>query len=361
MSEITIHKNLYYAVECFNNLISNKDVKKLILLSDYYRIPVILHNIVLNELLCMQHKLFKYHLADRYYNDLKLDVFKMSTNEVSDRWFTFLYETTLKASLDEIFEIQDAFDGYNNVLNNYTWNEALDQIKKSDDDIYTNDNDYRLSKEIIRREPQYRKYKYLVVEEIIDLFHFFLQFITIVEEHKLSNIYLLEHDKITNTTFYDYIINPKNETFINETYTMLSLKSTHIKNDYFLDFYCSNCSDLSTRLLLLVKYARDLMRKIKWKPWKNYPDNYYDTTILGNITESARYNYKELLHFFYDIIKGTPELSVIEDKHISDYIIGFNEIKEYIRNNPLCTTITMLYIIYMSKNKENIERQNNNY
>jgi len=267
--------------------------------------------IVLRECLEAQYDMMRENLNSnmikkRYFNS------NISGKELLNALYQHIYSHNHIALTDEIFETLDA----NNIKN----------------EKYLKCEDTELA-------------ELLIAEEIIDTFHFILEYTILLEEHYLLT--LENPDKITvdNLPFY-YI---HKNSFWKGVLAMLYKESNHIlhyinengeveinkiiaNSDYFL---------LINFLKEMLKNNRDFIRLCNFKDWKHYPDNYYSPYLFGELFKINREMYVNCVNALSFTFNSLIKYLDVDIEYSTENILK------------------LMYAVYMATREENIRRQNN--
>lgn len=267
----------------------------------------------------MRKNLNKNSVNKRFYSS------DLSGKKLLNAYYQHMYMHNHIALEDELYEIVEAIEKYNQT-NDYEQNLPPNE----------------LSEKLFRR-------KMLILEEIIDAFHFILEYTDIIEEHYRLQ---LTYDTIYNADILMHNVTDPGKLEDDIIY-MIRNEGPHIvtwlESRHFSEKFVSlnkeeswnSCNN--THIIALHRLNRDFMRKINFKDWKNYPEDFYSPSKFGELNEINRMMFSELfmlfennMQFIYDLI---PDIKY--------------------RTTVLIEIFSNMYGIYMAKREENIRRQNN--
>lgn len=290
------------------SIVKNKDIIK-------EKLNYILNldvNVVLSECLEAQYEMMRENLNQkmikkRYFNN------DLQGKELLNALYQHIYSHNHIALTDEIFEALDA-----NTIKN-------EKYSKGDDTELT---------------------ELLVAEELIDMFHFILEYTILLEEHY---ILVLEYpENITVDRLSYYYVHKKNS-FWRGVLSMLYKESGHIlhyineniKTDNEADRAPnSEHSSITDYLEKLLRNNRDFIRLCNFKDWKQYPENYYSPYVFAELFRINREMY----------VNCVSALSFV-----------FNFLVKYLNVDlqySVENLLKLMYAVYMAKREENIRRQN---
>lgn len=284
MSKVTINNNLNPALELFNT-IQDKSPE----------------NLLFN---CLQ---MQANLLRKYYNkkviEEKLYLPKDEPiKKVINYYYKHVYIHNFLALHDELFEINNAFD----VVSNYNKNADL------------------------------------LIEEIIDVFHFVLQYVVFIKENMV--LYETMQNNLTLDGFSKLIIDRENSTeeekkFFIDFNDSLKLESKAMEtasktNQYYVHEYDTSEHSI---LFRMIKYNRDILRHLNWKHWKDYSEDFYDILKFSYMLDLNR----KIFNNLYSLLERT-----VTNKHYTAQK-DLNNMSVY----------ELFFIFYVSKNIENAMRQ----
>ncbi|MDD3263436.1 MAG: hypothetical protein PHT94_00910 [Candidatus Nanoarchaeia archaeon] len=229
--------------------------------------------------------------------------------------YQHIYNHNYIAMNDEIFEVQDAVNNYYNKVKFY----------KNKEDLYNS--------------------SLLICEEIIDVFHFILQYTALLEEH--YQITLIENKNHFNNSNLEYYYVEDNK-FSRQVYEMLLNEGNHIITYLYSNNAINfNISDISynyyDNYMNLFSLNRDFIRNCNFKDWKQYSDTYYDSMRFGTLFTLNRKMYAACINL---IISSIPFINrMLENDNLELDKANKNDVYKFI------------YGVYMAKNNENIRRQ----
>lgn len=268
---------------------------------------------VINECLKTQYKAVrnvfqKDTIKKRHFSE------SIKPNELLDSFYQHLYSHKFIALTDEIYEVIDAMDTF------------LDAEKDSE---------------------KYFNASLLIVEELIDTFHFILEYTAELEEH--YQITLCAKENINYNSMLYYFTGENN--FSNNVFKMLESEGSHIFSylidNKYLDIVKINKYTHVANPYTMLKINREFVRKTNFKDWKNYKENFYDAYVFGELFELNR----QLYACFFQLLQDKTWLSSVykliktEDKNIE---LNLDSTKDIFK---------IIYGIYMSKMAENLRRQ----
>lgn len=313
MSLVTIIEN--------KDIITNKidNIRSLNYESTYELCGYVLSECLMKQYEMMRKNLNKNSVSKRFYSQ------ELNGKNLLNAYYQHMYMHNHIALEDEIYEIIEAIEKYN-------------YINMHEQDLTTNE----FNEKFFRR-------KMLILEEIIDAFHFILEYTDIIEEHyRLQLTYntmyntdmlmrsVTEESKLESDIMY--MIQNEGPHII----TWLESRQFSTKLDQTIKEYpWQERNDLHIKSLH--RFNRDFIRKINFKDWKNYPEDFYSPSKFGELNEINRMMFSELfmlfennMDFLYDLIPNCKS-----------------------RSGVMCDIFTNMYGIYMAKREENIRRQNN--
>ena len=255
----------------------------------------------------MRNVLNKNMIAKRHFDST------VKGNELLDTLYQHIYSHNFVALTDEIFEVEDAIDTY----------------KASD-----------------KNTEKSKNAKLLVVEELIDTFHFILEYTALLEEH--YQLILCENKEaitVDSLTYYMCNENPFSQR-VNE---MLDQEGTHIFsyliNSKYIDLNITDSNISLASPYKMMKVNREFIRKTNFKDWKVYPSDYYGVYKFSELFELNR----QLYASFFQMIQDKKWMEAIKELLVdTNYDININSTVD---------TFKVVYGIYMAKNAENIRRQ----
>lgn len=315
------------------NLYKDDDFNKLIL------------DQLIRECLLMQYHLLSDHLAK---NSLNKRNYKddLSGNDLVFSYYTHHYKHNNIALNDECLETITAYEKYM---------KFTEDIRFFTKEEFENKLDNKL---------------FLILEEIIDMFHFILQYNIFLEEH--MHLTLLDDDVknsisqkslsryISNDTKYNYILNEtlKIEAAHINTYLLNELNVLNIgvdKSKLTDEAFINKCLDI-------FKINQDFVRTTAFKDWKNYENTYYTPAKFTELFNINRLMYKNMMELLLIFINKHHDILVKRIEHLFNVNNYFNEGTTYMTaykytEYKLFLIVAFINAIYMSKNEENIRRQ----
>lgn len=268
--------------------------------------------IVFKECLEAQYDMMRENLNSnmikkRYFNS------NISGKELLNALYQHIYSHNHIALTDEIYETKDAL--------------LLEEIK------HWNSEDTELA-------------ELLTVEELIDTFHFILEYTILLEEHYLLT--LEEPSKITvdSLPFYYVCKNSFWQGVLSMLYKEAFHILQHVKDNVTIDEEIASRANFGEEYIrgflnLMASNNREFIRLCNFKDWKQYPEDFYSPYLFGELFKINRDMYinciSALSLTFYSMVKFL-DLDL-----------------EYSLDNVLY----LMYAVYMAKREENVRRQNN--
>jgi len=268
---------------------------------------------VINECLKAQYKMVrnvlqKNTLRKRHYSS------DINTNDLLDSLYQHIYSHKFIALTDEIYEVKD----------------AINIFKASEENTEKYDNS-----------------ALLVVEELIDTFHFILEYTATLEEH--YQITLCNKENINFDSLEYYFANEND--FSDRVFKMLESEGTHIFS-YLVDNKLIDVKETNKFKTLadpykMLRINREIIRKTNFKDWKNYKEDFYSVYKFGEMFELNRQLYASFFQMMQDErwLKAVKKLIQSTDEKIE---ININSVKDVFK---------IVYGVYMGKLSENLRRQ----
>lgn len=279
---------------------------------------------VFSETLVAQYKMMRDYLNrnslnKRFFSD------DLENRELLNAYYSHMYMHNHIAFEDEVFEAIDAINSLNQV------NIPSDKFKLK---------------------------KLLVLEELIDIYHFLLEYTCILKEHILMQVECIKFNEdakdFTSLDLEKFLTIDDNfglERYEDRQYNVfdfIRLEGKHIASDVF-----SARSSKSTPASLLdihymsswldlLRLNREFIRNCSFKDWKNYPEDFYNAVrfaILTNITRKMYYLFIQIFSYY------NHYANVLYDDEPVFTSYNYND------------TLQLIYGIYMAKRFENIRRQ----
>lgn len=283
-----------------------------------------LGGIVFSETLEAQYKMMRDYLNrnslyKRFFSD------DLENRELLNAYYSHMYMHNHIAFEDEVFEAIDAINGLNHV------DESPEKFKLR---------------------------KLLVLEELIDIYHFLLEYTCILKEHVLMHVECAKF----NETARDFTVDDL-EKFLTiddsfglehyedrqyNVYDFIRLEGRHIASDVF-SYKFSKSTPVSLlglhcvpSWLNMLYLNREFVRNCNFKDWKNYPENFYNAIKFAELTNITRKMYYLFMQIFSYYNHYANVLYDDEPKFTS-----YNYVD----------SLQLIYGIYMAKRSENIRRQ----
>ncbi len=270
---------------------------------------------VITECLRSQYKMMRNVLNKNMLAKRNLNISNPEIHELFDTLYQHIYMHNFTALTDEIYEVDDAIENYYKAL------------------VGMPDKEKLLNSEL------------LICEEIIDMFHFILEYNALLEEHyQIVLLPQLKHFPM------DYLYIGDSE-FSNKVYEMINSEGSHVLS-YLVDREYIDLENIESdsnldEIHTIMKLNRNFIRKCNFKDWKKYPKDFYDTCKFTELFEINRTMYascfqmlKIWMHSLEELVQSVDPTITLTDTNMKDFF-------------------RILYGVYMAKNAENIRRQNN--
>lgn len=297
---------------------------------------------LMKECLITQYYLLSHHLAKNSLNKRNYDD-KLYGDDLLFNYYTHQYKHNNIALNDECLEIISANEKYIEFLSNKELKNTLTKKEYQD----------KLNNKI-----------FLILEEIIDVLHFILQYNILLEEH--MHLSLLDDDirkDITQKSLLKYITN--NTKYNDILIKTLEVEAAHINTYILNEMYEKKYEDVGVndffndKIFNIFRLNQEFIRLTAFKDWKNYEKTYYNPTKfteLFNINRNMYINIIELLTAFISkdyVIDKINELIDFEH-YTKDININY---EKYPKEYNISLIMILVNAIYMSKNEENVRRQ----
>lgn len=356
MSLVSIYKNKelirhFYEINKYS-IIDNKTNLRIKTNSQEYVTKVI------SDCLLYQYDMMRKYLNINAINKRFFDS-NLKGDELLDAWYQHIFSHNYIALNDEYYEVYDAlykFAKNSKLLENECNNEAITIAKeealiKIKDKIFMSD--------------------LLITEEVIDAFHFILEYVIITEELYQLMLEVNREDITVNNLEYFFVDCSDDNKFYNAVKTMLDKEASHIasyilNNDY-REMFEQSCVDINNKDMLVLfntKINRAFVRETNFKDWKKYDfRQFYSQLKFANLFILTRNMFMGLIYMIHMLTNNfdsvrkmlNTELNYDCDTDYEDIYVSEDEDEEY--NYFMNYIFSFLYAIYMSKREENIRRQ----
>jgi len=311
-----------------NKSIFDREVKKIrsivsqnnVTLDEEHIGGIVFSETLQKQYIMMRENLNLNSIRKRYFSN------ELKNRELLNAYYQHMYMHNHIAFEDEIFEASDAIDSLTN-------NFKRDKIDLN---------------------------KLLVLEELIDIYHFLLEYTCLLKEHFLMQVECLRQNEngkdftvqdlenfLTLDTNFGVEVNDNKKFNI---FNFLDFEGKHIARDIFsrqnINEFYSYLSTIRPGLFLfeLLRLNREYIRNCNFKDWKNYPNDFYDIikfTNLTNITRKMYYLFMRTFAYYADFI---------DVLYNNEYVF---------RSSCYIDALYVIYGVYMAKRSENIRRQHN--
>jgi len=263
------------------------------------------------------------------------------------KYYSHIYMHNYTAINDEFYEVLAALDKYEKSL-------------KSNDPV------------------KFEKAGALIIEELIDVFHFLMEYQIFLEEHK----YFLNYDNVDKLSQISFIYNISTVDYIGPILKRKLLDSAvntinrynNIKNTdedkskgeiVFTSDPLVVIDFIKDSIYKMLKINQVFIRKTSFKDWKVYnPDTYYNDEKFEELNKI----YQELALEYLNLMKNIAKFDILNLGSLKllfyDFYVNIQEelgyLNKYRTPNPDISCDDLLVIIagiYMDKNKENVRRQ----
>lgn len=320
MSKVTLLNNK-------SEIIDNIDkIRDMAVEHDKSRLEEYIGGIVFSETLQKQYTMMR---EDLNLNSIRKRYFtnELKNRELLNTYYQHMYMHNHIAFEDEVFE---AYDAIGNLLNS-TKQDKIDLCKL------------------------------LVLEELIDVYHFLLEYTCLLKEHFLMQIECTKQNEAGKdftvrdlerylTVDSNFGIETHDDGCQYNIFDFLDFEGKHIASDIFCPsnidkFYGYLSTTQSDQFLFeLLRLNREFVRNCNFKDWKNYSVNFYDIVKIASLTDITRKMYYLFIKTFVYYIDFVNVLYDDEYPYSgSDYL----------------DALYIIYGIYTAKRSENIRRQHN--
>jgi hypothetical protein len=288
---------------------------------------------VLSETILAQYDMMRAHLNK---NSIRKRFFSedLKNMDLINAYYGHMYSHNHIAFEDEVFETYDAYKSLAKLIQDPVKNEEKIKLKKI-----------------------------LVLEELIDIYHFLIEYTCIMKEHlhmifeyetRKRQGYDLTLDDMTKflTTDYNFGSEILDNNEVYNIFYSLDMEGRHIASDIFSRDFDTvfnvelDRTNITEALMTLLYYNREFVRITNFKDWKNYPESYYNLIKFAELNTILRKLYKIYFEIFSWFNLFASEL--IRDMNFKHS----NEVS-------FVDTLKIIYTIYMAKRTENIRRQQN--
>lgn len=326
--------------------------------------PDLFNKYIMSQCCLKQHEWIRDNLMSKFVKDRHYDD-DFTGYQLVNNFFGFMYMHNYIATMDEIYEARDAQDKY-----------------KHNFDIVHNMliNGRNHTSEFEEARNRLNLAGKLVIEELIDVFHFLLQYTTLLQQHQLIMLELGQEHGIFRVTDLEYWLTNKGENlgkFVSEhieragrhidlfeiTYDDFSIDKIYDYFDHYdsvYDFY----KKFDKVLDELIELNRNFIRETNFKGWKEYPDNYYSVVKFTNLQHYVLKMYNVLLNCAIPIYSFilTDFMSIETYNNSKTYRTElFSDDKTYLTIDyeilDINTIMKTVYAVYLAKRDENIRRQ----
>ena len=326
--------------------------------------PDLFNKYIMSQCCLKQHEwvrdnLLTKYVKDRHYAD------DYSGYSLVNNFFGFMYMHNYIAIMDEIYEAKDAQLKYKT-----NFELVQKEMKKGLD----NREAIESAKDKLNLAGK------LVIEELIDVFHFLLQYTTLLQQHQLVTLELNQEHSVFRVEDLEYWLTNKGDNlgkFVSEhieragkhidltdiqydNYSINSIYNYFSLNDGIYDFF----NKFDDVLDDLIELNRNFIRETNFKGWKEYPDNFYSVVKFTNLQNYVLKMYNVLLNCaipiysfvladFMPIETFQNSKSFFADIYVDDVTAITTKYEIYDIN----TIMKVVYAIYLAKRDENIRRQ----
>lgn len=313
-----------------------------------------------NQFQWVRDNLTRKYISDRHYDE------GFNGYQLVNNFFSYMYSHNYIATMDEIYE---AIDAQNKYIKRF--NELTVETKKGLSNGVAIEN-ARKRLDLAGK---------LIIEELIDVFHFLLQYTTILHEHQIIMLKLKDDPSVfTKKELESYLTNKKDDMNI-EIGEHILRAGLHIDvNDISYGIFSSDWISLFVNedstviedlyiafndvMNELVKLNRDFIRETNFKGWKEYDVDFYSITRFTNLQNTLLKMYNILLNcaipLYSYILEDFMSDSVLKNsKSITNdlYIDNITMVTSRYTIYDINTIMKVVYAIYMAKRDENIRRQ----
>lgn len=253
----------------------------------------------------MRNVLNKNMLKKRHYSK------DTTSKELLDSLYQHLYTHKFAALSDEIFEVQDAIDIYTNGTKN---------TDKSNNALL------------------------LISEELIDTFHFILEYTVLLEEQYQLKL-CTDNDNLSVDSLEYYFLGEND--FSRRVIKMLEEEGSHIFS-FLYNNYLNNNETLNLNSpASMMRINREILRRTNFKDWKVYPDDFYGAFKFTELFELNRKMYVSFFQMFQDS-RSLEAVKNLIDSVDRDVKLDIESIGDVFK---------LVYGTYMGKLEENLRRQ----
>ena len=283
-----------------------------------------LGGVVFSETLEAQYRMMRDHLNK---NTIRKRFFDQSlkNKELLNTYYSHAYTHNHVAFEDEVFEVLDAVNGLSDV------SETPERVKLK---------------------------KLLVLEELIDVYHFLLEYSCLLKEHTLMQIECAKYGErkkdFTVADLERFLTLDDNfgvEYYEGRKYNVfdfLRLEGKHVSYDVFSREFSLNLHGIpfdcggKQALFYLFQLNREFVRNCNFKDWKTYSEDFYDAVKFAGLNNVVRKMYYVFMRVFSSYVHFVNVL----------YTNGVRFAK-----SNYADSLQVIYGIYMAKREENIRRQ----
>lgn len=186
----------------------------------------------------------------------------------------------------------------------------------------------------------------LVIEEVIDVFHFLLEYIILLEE--FSCIMLMNDVDVINVLHLDSIyVDCNNSLIYNNTTEMLNKESAHLASEIIETdnrIKANDSSLIPSNFTEFVNTNRQFIRNTNFKDWKEYDIKAY-------------YNHAQISKLFYITRNMVKDFVVMMKEHTQYFNMIDDERVKNENSDSIVDAVICLGAIYNAKLAENYRRQ----
>lgn len=280
---------------------------------------------MLDQYAMMRKNLNKNMILKRHFDNA------LCGNELIDAIYQHVISHNTLAAIDEIGEVNDAM-----LKKNINYETVINSSAAKEEDI-----------------KKYKMSKLLVIEEIIDYFHFWMEHVILLEELYQLIVATDSKDITVDNMPYLYTNCDEDNEFYNNIKDMLQAEAAHIVTYY--DNEVNNkpdtdyaIPDYRTLIQKALMENRKLIRNSNFKDWKQYNiKEFYSQNRFGQLFDITREMFATIMQM------------------IKIYTSNFKEIKNLLDIDTASSEdadkqlFRLIRAIYMAKREENIRRQLN--
>lgn len=348
MSLVSIYKNKDNIAKFFQHLNDTNDIENVD--SKEYITKII------SDCLIKQYEMMRKYLNINAINKRHFDK-DLCGEKLLDAWYQHVFTHNYTALNDEYFEIFDA-------VNKLRKNRALLEIELHNTESIT------IAKEVAieKTNDAINMSRLLIIEEIIDAFHFVLEYVILIEEAYRLTILVDKKDITVESLEYFFIDCSENNLFYTDMNEMLNKEASHIVS-YILDQknidnFCNSCMDVSDAESLIfqnIRINRDLVRETNFKDWKKYEfRNHFTQMKFANMfmyTRNMFMGIQFMIQYLTENFSSMFGMIFPSNDKIFDtleqYGIDEDDYCDIYFNNMY----NIVYSVYLAKREENIRRQ----